>query len=118
MGGAMKEALKLALEALEGSVTPDFLVGQKEKKDKAITAIKEALAQPEQEPLFQQGEHMTHEAGKGDKQRPTDYDKFNESFEKIFGVKITKEKADEFNRQLQDALAEDEEFERIAKGQK
>jgi hypothetical protein len=61
---------------------------------------------------------MTHEAGKGDKQRPTDYDKFNENFEKIFGVKITKEKADEFNRQLQDALAEDEEFERIAKGQK
>ena len=46
-----KEAMKLALEALEGSVTPDFLVGQKEKKDKAITAIKEALAQPEQEPV-------------------------------------------------------------------
>jgi hypothetical protein len=28
---------------------------------------------------------MTHEAGKGDKQRPTDYDKFSENFEKIFG---------------------------------
>lgn len=28
---------------------------------------------------------MTHEAGKGDKQRPTDYDKFSANFEKIFG---------------------------------
>jgi hypothetical protein len=28
---------------------------------------------------------MTHEAGKGDKQRPTDYEKFNANFEKIFG---------------------------------
>jgi uncharacterized HAD superfamily protein len=30
---------------------------------------------------------MTNEAGKGDTQRPTDYDKFNENFEKIFGKK-------------------------------
>jgi len=39
---------------------------------------------------------MTHEAGKGDKQRPTDYEKFNANFEKIFGKKsgITEE---EFN---------------------
>ena len=28
---------------------------------------------------------MTHEAGKGDKQRPTDYEKFSSNFEKIFG---------------------------------
>jgi hypothetical protein len=43
-----QEVLKLALEALQGSLTPDFLVGQKERKDKSITAIKEALAQPPQ----------------------------------------------------------------------
>jgi hypothetical protein len=30
---------------------------------------------------------MTHEAGKGDKQRPTDYEKFSSNFEKIFGKK-------------------------------
>jgi hypothetical protein len=30
---------------------------------------------------------MTHEAGKGDKQRPTDYEKFSDNFEKIFGKK-------------------------------
>jgi hypothetical protein len=45
-----KEVLKQALEALQGSLTPDFLVGQKERKDKSITAIKEALAQT-QEPV-------------------------------------------------------------------
>ena len=45
-----QEVLKLALEALEGSLTPDFLVGQIERKNKAITAIKEALAQ-KQEPV-------------------------------------------------------------------
>jgi hypothetical protein len=28
---------------------------------------------------------MTHEAGKGDKQRPTDYERFSSNFEKIFG---------------------------------
>ena len=28
---------------------------------------------------------MTHEAGKGDKQRPTDYNRFSSNFEKIFG---------------------------------
>ena len=28
---------------------------------------------------------MTHEAGKGDKQRPTDHEKFSSNFEKIFG---------------------------------
>jgi len=61
---------------------------------------------------------MTHEAGKGDKQRPTNYDKFDENFEKIFGKKVPDHMAAEVNKQLQDALAEDEEFERIAKGQK
>lgn len=28
---------------------------------------------------------MTHEAGKGDKQRPTDQQKFAENYDKIFG---------------------------------
>ena len=41
------EALKLALEALEDAGKDDFWRYQ----DKAITAIKEALAQPEQEPV-------------------------------------------------------------------
>ena len=39
------EALKLALEALEQWNTPLY------KRGKAITAIREALAQPEQEPV-------------------------------------------------------------------
>ena len=41
------EALKLALEALETADETEFWNKQKE----AITAIKEALAQPEQEPV-------------------------------------------------------------------
>ena len=40
-----KEALKLALDALETSMYPQ------QKQLQAITAIKEALAQPEQEPV-------------------------------------------------------------------
>lgn len=42
------EALKLALEALE---YPGNIWHMNCPKDKAITAIKEALAQPEQEPI-------------------------------------------------------------------
>ena len=41
----MREALKLALEALEQWNTPLY------KRGTAITAIREALAQPEQEPF-------------------------------------------------------------------
>jgi hypothetical protein len=40
--------MKLALEALQGSLTPDFLVGQEERKNKAIKALEEALAKQEQ----------------------------------------------------------------------
>jgi hypothetical protein len=58
---------------------------------------------------------MTHEAGKGSKQRPTNYESFAEGMERIFGKKVTKEQADEMNRLFEDAMAEDEEFERIAK---
>jgi hypothetical protein len=49
----MKEALKLALEALQGFIPylPLKDKEQCEKYDKAITAIKEALAQPAQEPV-------------------------------------------------------------------
>jgi hypothetical protein len=43
-----REALKLALEALEAHADIGI------KSDKAITAIKEALAQPEQEPVAYQ----------------------------------------------------------------
>ena len=60
---------------------------------------------------------MTHEAGKGDKPRPTDMDKFNANFETIFGKRVPKEVADAINQQLQDALAEDQEFERIQREQ-
>ena len=42
------EALKIALEALENAEYSDY--GNK-KLNEAITAIKEALAQPEQEPV-------------------------------------------------------------------
>jgi hypothetical protein len=58
---------------------------------------------------------MTHEAGKGSKQRPTNYESFAEGMERIFGRPVTKEQADEMNRLFEDAMAEDEEFERIAK---
>jgi uncharacterized protein with von Willebrand factor type A (vWA) domain len=51
---------------------------------------------------------MTHEAGKGDKQRPTNHDAFSTHFEEIFGKKVPKELADAVNKQLQDALAEDD----------
>ena len=49
-----KEALKLALEALENIDRWLPTIGQKGLRDyeaDAITAIKEALAQPEQEPV-------------------------------------------------------------------
>ena len=49
-----KEALKLALEALETPWNAPYVDGcdlALGKKVKAITAIKEALAQPEQEPV-------------------------------------------------------------------
>ena len=48
------EALKLALEALESCYESDtsmYRSFDKRKTDSAITAIKEALAQPEQEPV-------------------------------------------------------------------
>ena len=47
------EALKLGLEALEGFIPylPLKDEAQCNRYDKAITAIKEALAQPEQEPV-------------------------------------------------------------------
>ena len=44
-----REALTLALEALEAKDTWGSSI--RDAKDKAITAIKEALAQPEQEPV-------------------------------------------------------------------
>jgi hypothetical protein len=48
----MKEAMKLALEALEFvNQTGDTQTFDMCYADKAITAIKEALAQPEQEPV-------------------------------------------------------------------
>ena len=49
----MKQTLKLALEALEGFIPylPLKDEAQCNRYDKAITAIKEALAQPEQEPM-------------------------------------------------------------------
>ncbi len=45
----MRQALELALEALEVATTP--LAKDRQEVLRAITAIKEALAQPEQEPL-------------------------------------------------------------------
>lgn len=53
----MKDALKLALEALETELSVDMTNGAEvgeaaEKMCEAITAIKAALAQPEQEPDY------------------------------------------------------------------
>ena len=45
------EVLKLALEALEESCYPRMSRKHTHQYDKSITAIKEALAQPEQEPV-------------------------------------------------------------------
>jgi hypothetical protein len=47
---------------------------------------------------------MTREAGKGDKQRPTNHKSFAENFDNIF-------------RKQDDAKAEDDEFERIQREQ-
>jgi hypothetical protein len=58
---------------------------------------------------------MTHEAGKGSKQRPTNYETFAEGMERIFGKRVPKEQADEMNRMFDDAVAEEEEFQRIEK---
>jgi hypothetical protein len=61
---------------------------------------------------------MTHEAGKGSKQRPTNYETFAEGMERIFGKRMPKEQAEEINRMFDDAMAEDEEFKRIENTQK
>jgi hypothetical protein len=47
----MKEVLKLALEALELLTDTEQTFGALDYGDNAITALKEALAQPEQEPV-------------------------------------------------------------------
>jgi len=47
----MRQALELALEALQVATTP--LAKDRQEVLQAITAIKEALAQPEQEPVAQ-----------------------------------------------------------------
>ena len=46
-----REALKLALDALEESQTDNDTMEFWDRKSKAITAIKAALAQPAQEPV-------------------------------------------------------------------
>lgn len=57
-----EEALKLALEALNHlqptALTSFYTIGD---RDKAITAIKEALAQPEQEPVATVIEELEHD---------------------------------------------------------
>ena len=50
-----KEALKLALEALENTTPTGFNMERDKQFFEAITAIKEALAQPEQEPIGEVG---------------------------------------------------------------
>ena len=47
-----REALKLALEALEFFKGLSLSMNEIERAEEAITAIREALAQPEQEPDF------------------------------------------------------------------
>ena len=55
------EALNLALKALDGL----YLPGELERVNKAITAIKEALAQPEQEPVAPEFDIKTSKGGRG-----------------------------------------------------
>ena len=68
----MKEALKLALEALERISDRFDLESVAQDATKAITAIKEALAQPEREPVAweQFHEHMAGSLYKPPPQRP------------------------------------------------
>jgi len=47
---------------------------------------------------------MTHEAGKGDTQRPTNWDHFSENFDRIFGKKPPKEVSDAVYNQVMDAV--------------
>ena len=49
---------------------------------------------------------MTHEAGKGDTQRPTNWDHFSENFDRIFGKKPTKDQEanEALRRQVADAV--------------
>lgn len=62
---------------------------------------------------------MTHgDGGKGDTQRPTDNNKFSDGYDLIWGKKVSKEVAEDINQQLQDAFAEDQEFERIEREQR
>jgi hypothetical protein len=49
MTHAKDEALRMALDALEGAK----IIGGQRKADEAITAIKQALAAPVQEPIYQ-----------------------------------------------------------------
>ena len=59
-----KEALKLALEALKACNRSDM-----KEVNKAITAIKETLAQPAQEPAFWLNEQGQLKATRGDAER-------------------------------------------------
>ena len=74
-----KEALKLALEALEGyesCIDGYYADAVCPQIDKAITAIKEALAQPEQEPVadhFDCGTYLGSHIGKEIKHRIENY---------------------------------------------
>jgi hypothetical protein len=69
---------------------------------------------------------MTHEAGKGDKQRPTNHKSFSENFDRIFGKKELRDRigmmpiedAHNLFGTKDDALAEDDEFERIEREQR
>jgi hypothetical protein len=58
----MRQALELALEALQVATTP--LAKDRQEVLRAIAAIKEALAQPEQEPIsFGIRGGMAHDIG-------------------------------------------------------
>jgi hypothetical protein len=61
---------------------------------------------------------MTHgDGGKGSQQRPTNKEAYDSNYDLIWGKKVKQKTADEINQQLQDALAEDDEFERIQREQ-
>ena len=87
----MKEALKLALEALQLSAVTVDNFGVQKKTNEAITAIKEALAQPEQsaEPLTD--ERIVDILGEfpfyASEWNEEDYNRFARAIEAAHGIK-------------------------------
>lgn len=104
-GAMIREALKLALHGLEMGVTLIEDFGSKEQlntQHKAIAAIYEALAQPEQEPVadhFDCGTYLGSHIGKEIKHRIENYSPPQRTW-----VGLTPQERDEINEQVYGAV--------------